>query len=91
MILKESLPANFRYYHLLGLASCLTTVFQFGNDFRNEGKAINRNFISHGMSERKVSKIDCLQLFLLYRNLLTFVDDFNEQYGGRQVVLKTRL
>lgn len=33
---------------------------------------MNRNFVDHGMLHRKVRRIDCIQLFLVYYNFLTF-------------------
>ena len=35
---------------------------------------INRNIILHGGECREIDKIDCLQLFLLYLNTLSFIN-----------------
>ena len=51
-------------------------IYKSGGDFRKQFKIINRNFLSHGMLTRKVTRQDCVQVFLLYYNLLMFMDDF---------------
>lgn len=56
------------------LNSCLLTVFADGDDFKKQPAVINRNFIDHGMFHRKVLKRDCIQIFLLYYNLLEFLE-----------------
>lgn len=45
----------------------------YAEDFRKEKerKTINRNFVLHGMLLRQVDKNDCLQLYLLYYNILS--------------------
>lgn len=53
---------------------CLLTVFADGKDFRVQPDEINRNFVGHGMLTRKVTRKDCVQLFLLYYNLLSYLD-----------------
>lgn len=52
----------------------LLTVFADGNDFKEQPDGINRNFLGHGMLTRKVTRKDCVQLFLLYYNLLDYLD-----------------
>lgn len=56
------------------LFACLNTVFAKGEDFRKQPIVINRNFLAHGMMTRKVIRKDCVQLFLLYYNLLMFLE-----------------
>ena len=56
------------------IVSCLSKMFERGNDFRVQPSVINRNFIDHGMLTRNVLKRDCIQLFLLYFNLMIFLD-----------------
>ena len=60
------------YYQ--NLFVCLERVFQRGNDFKVQPKIINRNFLDHGMLTRKVTRTDCVQLFLLYYNVLKMLD-----------------
>lgn len=57
--------------------ACLKTVFEDGNDFMDNPAVINRNYIGHGMSKRKVTQKDCHQLFLLYYNLMQILVDFS--------------
>lgn len=74
-VLMENLPANFHYYHLCNIGSCLTIVFQNAHNFTIDENVVNRNYISHGMSTKPITKKDCVQLFLLYRNFLVFIKD----------------
>ena len=54
--------------------ACLMKVFEDGGDFKKQPEVINRNFVDHGMLHRDVTKRDCIQIFLLYYNLLEFLD-----------------
>ena len=56
------------------LFACLEKVFEGGKDFKNQPDVINRNFLDHGMMTKKVRKKDCIQLFLLYYNMLELLD-----------------
>lgn len=56
------------------LFACLEKVFESGKDFKNQPDVINRNFLDHGMMTKKVRKKDCIQLFLLYNNMLELLD-----------------
>lgn len=56
------------------LFACLEKVFENGNDFRKQPVVLNRNFLNHGMLTRKVTRKDCIQLFLLYYNILDLLD-----------------
>ncbi|MBR2408738.1 MAG: hypothetical protein IKB07_07245 [Lachnospiraceae bacterium] len=56
------------------ILACLNIVFANARDFRKQPIVINRNFIDHGMMTKKVIRKDCVQLFLLFYNLLMFID-----------------
>lgn len=56
------------------LFACLEKVFENGNDFKKQPAIINRNFLDHGMLTKKVARKDCVQLFLLYYNVLELLD-----------------
>lgn len=56
------------------LFSCLEKVFEGGKDFKQQPLIINRNFLDHGMLTRKVTRTDCVQLFLLYYNILDLLE-----------------
>lgn len=58
----------------LTLTSCIYTLFADGNDFTDEPVTINRNFVNHGMSTKRVRKRDCVQLFLVLYNLVSCLD-----------------
>ena len=61
----------FRYENLY---ACLMKVFEDGDDFKKQPDIINRNFLNHGMLVTRVRKRDCIQLFLLYYNWLSFLE-----------------
>lgn len=48
---------------------CLKTLYANGNDFKVQPNVPNRNFISHGMLLREVTKTDCIKIFILLQNL----------------------
>lgn len=55
----------------INVISCLSSIYKAYNSFNNEPtNIINRNFVMHGMGNRKVLRRDCIQLFLLYYNVL---------------------
>lgn len=56
------------------LFACLEKVFESGKDFKMQPDVINRNFLDHGMMTKRVRKKDCIQLFLLYYNVLKLLD-----------------
>ncbi len=56
------------------LFGCLEKHFEKGNDFKNQPDIINRNFLNHGMLTKPITRKDCLQLFLLYSNMLEMLD-----------------
>lgn len=70
--LNESEQNQWFFQQLLtiNLISCLSTLYKSYSSFKNEPSSINRNFIMHGMGHRKVLRRDCIQLFLLYHNVL---------------------
>ena len=47
----------------------ITVLFAAGNDFKDEPDLPNRNFISHGMNQREVTKIDCVKILSIISNL----------------------
>ena len=67
------------------LFACLYAVFEDTEDFTKQTSIINRNFLDHGMITRRVTRKDCVQLFLLYYNLLDlleFIYQYKEPYHG---------
>lgn len=70
--LSDSMLFTAMFY--ANLFSCLAKVFENGNDFKEQPQVINRNFLDHGMLTRRVTRKDCIQLFLLYYNLLNLLD-----------------
>lgn len=61
-------------FTLSNLFDCLAKMFEYGDDFKKQPMVINRNFLSHGMMTRDVTRKDCIQLFLLYYNTLHLLE-----------------
>lgn len=66
---------EFDLLYCFNTLSCLSTLFESSNNFENEPNHINRHFMMHGMSNRKVTYHDCIKLFLLVYNLV-FLSDY---------------
>lgn len=61
------------HLELINYEAFLNTLFERANGFEMEPKRMNRNFIQHGMSKRKILRKDCIKLFLAYRNILFLI------------------
>lgn len=79
---NAELTSRFFLFYYINLIQCLNTLFESAYGFINEPPRFNRNFVSHGMSSRKVLKKDCIKLFLILNNLMEFnewaFDESNE-------------
>ena len=71
---KLSESTLFFIFKCESLYACLMKVFESGDDFKKQPDIINRNFLNHGMLTARVRKRDCIQLFLLYYNWLSFLE-----------------
>lgn len=58
-----------------GILSTLNVVFEGGENFVDQPKQINRNFVDHGMLHRNVNQKDCKKIFLLLYNFTSLVND----------------
>lgn len=67
-----SAPGSY-HLELLNYSSFMNTLFESARGFRDEPGTLNRNFLHHGMSKRKVLKKDCLKLFVAYHKTLTYL------------------
>lgn len=72
------LPGHF-HLELLNFESFIHTLFEPAGGFENEPKRINRNYLHHGMSKRKVLRKDCIKLFVAYRRTLYFAEYYSSQ------------
>ena len=70
------LPGLF-HLNLLNFEAFISTTFEHADGFNCEPNHLNRNFLQHGMSKRKVLKKDCIKLFIAYRNTLSFSRQYN--------------
>lgn len=74
------LPGLF-HLEILNYEAYISTLFESANGFSVEPERINRNFIHHGMSNRKVLRKDCIKLFLAYHKTLFLL--WNRATGRR--------
>ena len=72
--IDEETQLLFAALFYVNVFACLGKFFENGNDFKKQPDVINRNFLDHGMLTRPVRRKDCLQLFLLYSNMLRMLD-----------------
>ena len=64
------------------LFACLSAFFDNANDFKVQPELANRNFVDHGMYRKNIRKRDCVQLFLLYYNFLSFFEIINNKQSS---------
>lgn len=62
----------------VNILAALEIIFEGCKDFKVQPKVINRNFVDHGMLYRKVTRKDCIMLFLLLYN---FTEHLNSYVG----------
>lgn len=67
----------YAYTEFSTLIEIIKLFYKNSNNFQIKDNILNRNLIAHGMLKRKVTKIDCLKLFVILDNLITFIDFFN--------------
>lgn len=67
----------FTMLNQVNIYSAMKTFFDHGNDFKIQPEVINRNFVTHGMLHRNVSRRDCIMLFLLLYNFTEHINSFN--------------
>lgn len=63
------LPGYFNL-ELLNFNSFMGTFFARANGFENEPSSLNRNYLHHGMSNRRITREDCIKLMIAYRKTL---------------------
>ncbi|MGN8714069.1 hypothetical protein [Hornefia butyriciproducens] len=73
-VLDETSDQLYWALNSMNLFSCIEVMFENGNDFKKQPSIINRNFVGHGMLTRKVRRMDCVQLFLLFYNFINVID-----------------
>lgn len=63
------------HLELINYEAFINMLFEHANGFEIEPKRMNRNFMHHGMSKRKVLRKDCIKLFMGYHKTLFFMWD----------------
>lgn len=67
-----------QYIRIVMPLKAIKVLFADGNDFISEPDFPNRNFLLHGMSKRKVTKIDCIKVLSVLNNLLEIEEIIKE-------------
>lgn len=82
---KKIFMKSILYAHLsyLNLVKSIMVLFASTEDFTKEETIVNRNYITHGMSARTVTNIDCVKLFSLLYSMVTifpFLEEVKNDY-----------
>lgn len=80
LVIDKEKEIRFHDIHLAGVTTSLNELFRTIEKFIYPEHIINRNVLDHGMLRRKVTKKDCLQIFLLYRNMVKLIIDIKERF-----------
>jgi len=75
---KDVKNATLLFLEFQCLSSALASVFASDPNFLNEPGLINRNYVMHGMITRRILRKDYVQLFLIYGNLLRYIDFYRK-------------
>lgn len=72
---KKAYNKSFLYANLyfLNIMETLMALFQDTENFTNEPKMINRNYVVHGMSNRTVTEIDCFKVWSALYSLVVML------------------
>lgn len=60
------------HLELVNYTAFIDMLFERADGFQTEPRNINRNYLHHGMSKRKVLRKDCIKLFLAYEKTLEY-------------------
>ena len=66
-----SLPGFF-HLQIINFEGFMEAYFKNAEGFKKEPKNLNRNYLHHGMSKRKVLRKDCIKLFIAYKQTIDF-------------------
>lgn len=69
----ELRKVHYRALCYAGLLQALRAVYRDSDNFKKQPDTINRHFLVHGMLTRRVKRMDCIQLLLIYYNLTMYV------------------
>lgn len=63
---------------LINIIQTIIKVFENGNNFKNKMTIINRNYLSHGMSQRDITQLECFQVWCLTYSVWVLLDVIEE-------------
>lgn len=75
---EHKLEGYYFYMKFLNITTALKTIFDFGNNFEKDMIIINRNYLSHGMAGRSISKLECFQIWCLAFSSIVYIDILDE-------------
>ena len=62
----------------INILKAIETIFCDGNNFTDPMMIINRNYLTHGMSKRNISKLECFQIWCLAYSTWVMLDVIEE-------------
>lgn len=67
---------------LVGMKTCFEYFYPKGNNFKDQISHMGRDHLMHGMYDNKVTRIECIQLLLLYEMTIKISDLFEVKEGS---------
>ncbi|RHH10898.1 hypothetical protein [Faecalibacillus faecis] len=82
---KELLQQSIFLLQIDNLIAYLNKLFENGKDFQLDTNVLNRNFLLHGMSKRRVRQKDCKQLFLAVYNTKLVIEGLDGRLKNNNI------
>ncbi len=70
----------------INILRTIETTFEYGDNFTNPMTVIKRSCLAHGMSKRKVSKLECFQVWCLAYSVWVLLDVIEESYESKNTI-----
>lgn len=88
LVIGKRKTQPFHYAMYLENLGAACTLFAGGDDFKEEPDLPNRNFISHGMNERFVTRLDCIKVLSVLNGIYEFQKETNIEQPVKLVLEK---
>lgn len=82
---KELLQQSIFLLQIDNLIAYLNKLFENGKDFQLDTNVLNRNFLLHGMSKKRVRQKDCKQLFLAVYNTKLVIEGLDGRLKNNNI------
>jgi len=64
-VCRDKKQLSLSYFGQINALLMLRRLYEYGKDFEQDASYLQRNYVSHGMYKNKVTKYDCIMLFIL--------------------------